>query len=133
VKALHRGAWRRALVAGALAAALVVAHVAPGGAQATVYKVKVGDNYFKPDELTIVGGDTLQFKWIGSAIHDVVAKGKSPKKFKSKRQADGKYKRTLLDPGVYKIVCTLHPGMDMKVTVTAPPPTTSTTPPPPAL
>lgn len=131
MKALHRGTTlRRGLVAGALAAMLVAASVAPGGAQATVHKVKVGDNYFRPDKLTIAAGDTINFKWVGTAIHDVVAKKSAPQRFKSKKQTSGKFKQTLLEPGNYKIVCTLHPGMDMKVTVTPPPPTTTTAPPP---
>ena len=104
----------------------------PGGAQSATTVVKVGDNYFKPKKLTVTAGDTITWKWVGSAIHDVVVK-KGPQKFKSKKQADGKYSKVVLKPGAYRIVCTLHPGMEMKLTVKpAPPPTTVPTTAPPA-
>jgi plastocyanin len=119
------------LAIGAVAAALVAASVAPGGAQSTVHKVKVGDNFFRPDKLKVLVGDTVTFKWVGNAIHDVVSK-KNPQNFKSKKQASGKYTQTFVEPGKYKIVCTLHPGMDMKLRVTEPPPPTTTTTAPPA-
>lgn len=125
MKVSHRGAVRRGIVASALAAMLLVTAVAPGAAQSAKVKVKVGDNYFKPKQLTIAAGDTIVFKWIGTAIHDVVSKKPNPEKFKSDKQASGKYKRVLLAPGDYEIVCTLHPGMDMEITVTPPPPTTT--------
>jgi plastocyanin len=93
-------------------------------------KVKVGDNYFKPKKLTVVVGDTVLWKWVGTAIHDVVV-DEGPKKFKSKKQARGKFKREIVEPGEYLIVCTLHPGMEMTLTAEpAPPPTTTTAPAP---
>jgi plastocyanin len=88
-------------------------------------KVKVGDNYFKPKKVTVVVGDTVVWKWVGTAIHDVVV-DEGPKKFKSKKQARGKFKRKIVAPGLYEIVCTLHPGMEMTLTAEpAPPPTTT--------
>jgi plastocyanin len=93
-------------------------------------KIKVGDNYFKPKKITVTVGDTVTFKWIGTAVHDVKVK-KGPEKFGSKKQASGKFSRVVLQPGDYKIVCTLHPGMVMKLTALAPPPVTTTAPPAP--
>lgn len=91
-------------------------------------KIKVGDNYFKPKHVTVIVGGTVTFKWIGTAIHDVKVK-KGPQKFASKKQASGKFSKVLLEPGKYRIVCTLHPGMEMQLTVTPPPLVTTTTPP----
>ena len=127
-------AFRRIAVAGLLATALGTLVVVPVGAQAPdgavsgpkKVKVKVGDNYFKPKKLTVFVGDKVVWKWVGTAIHDVVVE-EGPKKFKSKKFARGKFKRTLKEPGIYEIVCTLHPGMDMTLTVEPaplPPPTT---------
>ncbi len=94
---------------------------APTQELVTTVKVKVGDNYFKPKSVTITVGDKVTWQWIGTAIHDVKAT-KGPQKFVSKKQASGKFSKVLLEPGKYKIVCTLHPGMDMKLGVKPPPP-----------
>lgn len=126
VKALRRTAAAVVLALGAGALASV-----PAGAQSNP-TVKVGDNFYKPKKLTVTAGDKVTWKWVGSALHDVVVK-KGPQKFKSKKQAEGKYSKVLLEPGTYRIVCTLHPGMEMKLTVEpAPPPTTVLTSAPPA-
>ncbi len=125
-------AMRRIAVGGVVAVAIGALVTLPVSAQTypvagpKKVKVKVGDNYFKPKKLTIVVGDTVNFVWIGAAIHDVVVT-KGPQKFESKKQASGKFKQVVLEPGKYKIVCTLHPGMDMKLTAKPPPPVTTST------
>jgi plastocyanin len=117
---------RRFAVVAVLMLALAALAVVPVGAQSSTVKVKIGDNYFKPKKLSVEAGTTIIWKWTGTAIHDVASKGKNPEKFMSKKQADGKYRRQLLTPGKYKIVCTLHPGMEMKVTVVETVATTTT-------
>jgi plastocyanin len=94
-------------------------------------KIKVGDNYFKPKKVTITVGDTVLFQWIGTAIHDVKVK-KGPQKWDSKPKASGKFSQVVLEPGKYRVVCTLHPGMEMKLTAKAPPPVTTSSSTPPA-
>ena len=49
----------------------------------------------------------------------------------AKLKSKGKFTRTLSEPGKYRIHCTIHPGMEMKLTVKDLP-TTTTAPPPPA-
>ena len=117
-----------AVAIGALATLPVSAQTYPAAGPKTV-KVKVGDNYFKPKKVTVVIGDTVNFVWIGTAIHDIKVK-KGPQKFESDKQASGKFKQVVLEPGKYKIVCTLHPGMEMKLTAKEPPPVTTPTAPP---
>lgn len=119
-----------ALAVGALAALPVSAQAVPPAGSKTI-KVKVGDNYFKPKKLKLSIGDTVTFQWIGTAIHDVKVK-KGPQKFESEKQASGKFTQVVLEPGKYRIVCTLHPGMEMKVNAKAPPPVTTSTAPLPA-
>jgi plastocyanin len=109
------------LVVGAASALAVL----PGAAQTTGKTVKVGDNYFKPKSLSLVVGDRLTFKWVGSARHDVKVK-KGPQKFDSKLKSSGKFSRTIKSPGKYVIYCTIHPGMEMKLKAKAAPPTTTT-------
>jgi plastocyanin len=80
-------------------------------------KVAVNDNYFKPKKVTLAVGDTVTWKWKGFSAHDVtVVKG--PQKFKSKTQSSGTYSRVVKKPGTYKIVCTVHPGMEMSLKAT---------------
>ncbi|MSO78816.1 MAG: hypothetical protein EXQ79_04335 [Acidimicrobiia bacterium] len=135
-------AIRRIAVGGVVAVAISALATLPVSAQTSpatgpttdlpkIVKVKVGDNYFKPKKLTIVVGDRVNFVWIGTAIHDVKVK-KGPQKFESDKQASGKFKQVVLEPGKYKIVCTLHPGMEMKMTAKEPPPVTTSTAPLPA-
>ena len=132
MKRLRRIAAAAALVLGV--AALAIAPVAAQDTTATttaspktVVKVKIGDNYYKPKKLTVYVGDTVQWKWTGSANHDVVVK-KGPDKFKSKLKAKGKFTRVISKPGKYRIHCTIHPGMEMKLTAKTLP--TATTAPP---
>ena len=131
-------ALRRIAVCGLLIVAIGAVATLPvdarTSAQVTVpkkVKIKVADNYFKPKKVTVTVGDTVIFQWIGTAIHDVKVK-KGPQKFDSKAAASGKFSRVILEPGKYTIVCTLHPGMDMKLTAKLPPPVTTSTAPAPA-
>jgi plastocyanin len=80
-------------------------------------KIAVNDNYFKPKRVAVVVGDKVTWKWKGFAVHDVtVVKG--PQKFRSKQQSSGTFSRVIKKPGTYKIVCTLHPGMEMSLKAT---------------
>jgi plastocyanin len=64
--------------------------------------------------VTLTVGDKVTWKWEGYAIHDV-AVVKGPQKFESKQQSSGTFTRTIKKPGTYKIVCTIHPGMQMTI------------------
>lgn len=80
-------------------------------------KVAIKDNYFKPKRITVAVGDKVTWKWVGYSIHDVtVVKG--PQKFESKKQSSGTFSRVIKKPGAYKIVCTIHPGMEMSLKAT---------------
>ena len=117
---------RRTAGAMLLVAALGMVAVLPAAAQTVTKTVKVGDNFFKPKKIKITVGTKLTFKWVGSARHDVKVK-KGPQKFESKLKNSGKFSRTINKPGKYLIYCTIHPGMEMKMTVSNPPPATTTT------
>ena len=137
-------ALRRIAVSGMLVVAIGTVTTLPVNAQDTApkqvavpnqvttptkVKIKIGDNYFKPKTVTITTGDTVVFQWTGTAIHDVKVK-KGPQKFDSQPKASGKFSQSLLKPGKYQIVCTLHPGMEMKLTAELPPPVTTSSAPP---
>ena len=79
--------------------------------------VAIKDNFFGPKKVAIAVGDKVTWKWKGYSVHDVtVVKG--PQKFKSKQQSSGTFSRVIKKPGAYKIVCTLHPGMEMSLKAT---------------
>ena len=111
----------KALIAVLAGAALISAAPAHGAARKTV---KVGDNYFTPQPLTVKRGTTVTWRWPGydgaGDVHDVglMAGPKGVKRFRSEAAAtDYSFKRKLTKPGTYKIVCTLHEEMRMTVKV----------------
>jgi len=126
----HRGALRAAAATIAVLAGLVLlAPTQRAGAADT--KISVDDNFFKPKKVRVEVGEKVTWKWDGFVAHNVVVK-KGPQKFKSKIQTEGKFSRVIEEPGLYRIVCTLHPGMTMKLRAVEPPPATTVTTAPPA-
>ena len=79
--------------------------------------VAVKDNFFGPKKVAVAVGDKVTWKWKGYSVHDVKAV-KGPQKFGSKQQSSGTFSRVIKKPGAYKIVCTLHPGMEMSLKAT---------------
>jgi plastocyanin len=89
--------------------------------------VRIGDNYFTPQTLKVKKGTTVTWKWPGADVagdvHDVKLKSgpKGVKRFHSQpASSDYHFKRKLTVPGTYRIVCTLHEGMKMKIVVRRP-------------
>ena len=106
---------RKFSVAGGLAAvAAVAALVVPAVGGAAGNTVKLGDDFFSPEKKTVSSGTTVRFKWIGEHDHNVVKQSGPGKSFASETTDEPgvnftkKFKKT----GKYKIVCTIHDGMD---------------------
>jgi plastocyanin len=100
-------------VAGAVIAAAAVAVPAHGGATRTI---RVDDNVFRPSSLTISRGDTLRFRWVGKAPHNVTrTSGPSFRRISNRKS--GSVSRRIGRRGTLRLVCTIHPGMDMRVRV----------------
>jgi plastocyanin len=97
----------------------------PAGAAAAKKKtVNVGDNYFSPSKLTVRRGTTITWRWPGfeeaGDVHDVKLKSgpRGVKKFHSEAAStDYSFKRKLRVPGTYRIVCTLHTEMRLRIKV----------------
>jgi plastocyanin len=108
-------------------AALLLAGVAllVGAAPAQAGKsVRIYDNYFLKDDLTVKRGATVTWRWPGvyeaGDVHDVKLKSgpKGAKRFHSEAAAtDYTFRRKLKVPGRYRIICTLHEEMTMKIRV----------------
>jgi plastocyanin len=98
----------------ALAASLAVPAIAG------TRTVKVGDDWYgsknaKPT-ISVKKGTTVKWVWVGSSAHNVKASG--PANFISRTFVKGSFKHKMTRRGTYKIVCTIHPGMTMKLKVT---------------
>jgi plastocyanin len=108
---------RAALVAAlAIAAALLVTSIGSAGAKRTV---DVGDDFFSPDKLSISSGTKVAFNWIGRDEHNVTKK-KGPGGGFASDTTDARgvnFQKKFKKAGTYKLICTVHDGMKMKVQV----------------
>jgi plastocyanin len=109
------------IVAGVAAAAAIPAAPSVAG-KAPTKRVLVGDDYYSPEKLKVAKGTIVVWKWlsVNGNTHDVkLKKGpKGVKRFHSDlAAADFTYKRKLRVKGTYSIICTLHEGMAMTITV----------------
>ena len=102
------------LLSGGLAAAVVAAAVARPAEGATT-SVSVKDNVFAPTSKTVKRGDTVRFVWRGRAPHNVVISG--PKRASSPIQMKGTFSYRAAKAGAHRVVCTIHPGMEMRLRV----------------
>ena len=81
--------------------------------------VSVGDNFFNPNKLTVSKGTKVKFKWIGDDSHNVVKKSGPGGDFSSPITDDRGVNLThkFSKSGTYKLICTVHEDMKMKVNV----------------
>ncbi len=94
----------------ALAAVLVVP------AFAATSRIGLRDDFFSPSSRSVPRGTTVQWLWRGKAPHNVTVNS-GPVKFRSRTQTKGSFSKKLTKPGLYKIVCTIHPGMRLNLRV----------------
>jgi plastocyanin len=98
------------------AAAIIAAAAAAVPAFAATRTVRVDDNVFRPDAMTVNRGDTVRFRWIGDAPHNVTrTSGPSFRRISGRRS--GTVSRRLTRRGTLRLVCTIHAGMDMRIRV----------------
>ena len=83
--------------------------------------VKIGDDYFvrkgSMPTITVRKGTRVTWRWTGKDLHNL-AVTRGPAKFRSGFKTSGTFSRTVRRAGTYTIVCTVHPGMKMKLRVT---------------
>ncbi len=79
--------------------------------------VQVDDDFFSPTTVSISAGDKVKFKWVGKDDHNVTKKKGPGGSFASETtdQTGFKYKHKFKKAGTYKIICTVHEDMKMKV------------------
>ena len=97
----------------ALAVVAVAALAVPTGAAT---RVRVDDDVFKPSKVTVSKGERVKWRFVGDNPHNVVVTS-GPRKFQSSTKTSGVFKKKMRKRGTYKIVCTIHSGMDMTLKV----------------
>lgn len=102
---------------GALLALIIV-----GGGLATAaptQTIKLKDNFFAPSTKSLKRGTTVRFKWAGVNPHNVVKASGPGGRFASRttwRQGVN-FAREFKKVGNYRLVCTVHSGMELNLTV----------------
>ena len=101
---------------------VVLALIVAGGGFATAAPtktIKVKDNFFAPSAKTVKRGTTVRFKWAGFNPHNVVKASGPGGRFKSRTtwRRGVNYAKKFEKVGTYHLVCTLHSGMELKLTV----------------
>jgi plastocyanin len=112
-------------LAGVAAAGIALLGAVPAQAAAPdKATVRIYDNYFLKDRLTVEQGARITWRWPGphssGDVHDVKLKSgpKGVKRFHSEAAStDYRYRRRLRKAGRYRIVCTLHQEMRMTIRV----------------
>jgi plastocyanin len=103
-----------ALAVACLAAALALP------ALAATRSVRVGDNFFVKKgthpTISVSRGTTVKWVWRGHNPHNVTVK-RGPVRFHSRTIDHGSFSKRMRRAGLYSIVCTVHPGMRMKLRV----------------
>ncbi len=112
---LDSNGMRKLFLTSLLLAALGAAPL-PAGAAAADTRVRIGDLFFAPARITIDAGDTVRWRWVGQAPHNVTVT-RGPRKFHSRTKTSGRFARTLSVSGTYRYICTVHPR-DMRGTIT---------------
>lgn len=85
-------------------------------AQAATVTVQVRDNAFRPPDIEIVAGDTVQWTWVGQGDHSVTFAGGADSHPECSGAApencsdpgDAPYVRTFPEPGEFSYVCRIH-------------------------
>jgi len=119
---------RKATIAAAAVLVLGGTGIAVASPTAEVAKtktVKVADNFYSPKKLTVAKGTTVKWVWSNrnADSHDVYL-NKKPKGVEHFQSAPAatffSYKRKLKKAGTYKILCTFHENMTMRIDVKKP-------------
>jgi plastocyanin len=114
-----------ALAALAAAGAVPLAPVAggePAARAAATETVRIVDDRYAPKRLTVAADTRVEWVWSkrNANTHDVYldVRPKGARRFNSPpAKTSAKFARTLSKPGTYKILCTFHEGMRMRIDV----------------
>ena len=85
---------------------------AAGSSSGVTATVRVEDNLYAPQVLTVPVGAVVEWRWAGRNPHNVTGDD-----FASPSQSSGGFDRSFGQPGTYYYRCTIHPHMLGEVVV----------------
>ena len=100
------------LVAVAVAGAALMAIPAFGATKS----ISLRDNFFSPKSVSVKRNTTVRFVWRGRAPHNVTVR-RGPVRFRTSTKSKGPFRTKMTRRGTYRIVCTIHPGMNLTLRV----------------
>jgi plastocyanin len=104
------------LVVAVAAVAVCAAIAIPALAGTKRVSVGPGES-FSPRSLTVARGTQVTFRWTGDEPHNVVGTS-GPVRFRTPvRHAGATFTKRFTKSGTYRIICTLHDGMRLRLTV----------------
>ena len=116
---MHRKISLMTIAALALGAAALL--LVPGTGSAGGSTIKVGDDFFSPESISVSAGSKVKFKWVDTSNDHNVTKQSGPGKSFSSETTDTpgtKYSHKFKKSGTYKVICTIHPDtMKAKIKV----------------
>ena len=101
----------------AIAALLAMPALASSASAATI---TIGDNFFSPSSKAVGVGTKVKFNWTGRRKHNVTKTSGPGGAFHSDttKSRGVNFAKTFSKPGVYKLICTVHPTeMKLRITV----------------
>jgi plastocyanin len=117
-----RGLSMRSLIRSTAIAAATFALILVGSSFATAAPttaVKLQDDFFAPSKKTVKRGTVVRFKWAGQNPHNVTKVSgpggpfASPTTWRQGVHFEMKFRKA----GTYRLLCTLHSGMELKLRV----------------
>jgi plastocyanin len=91
----------------------------PGGPPGSgANQIKVGDNFYSPNSLTISIGDSVQWNWIGNQQHSVTFTTTNPTIDSGIQGNGGTFKYVFVQSGIYSYYCKIHGASVMSGTIT---------------
>ncbi|MGW0183786.1 cupredoxin domain-containing protein [Nocardia sp. NPDC003345] len=73
--------------------------------------IRVEEDRFSPDEVTISAGETVNWHFDGDLPHGVQGIGDKAMSINSPLLEVGDWSHTFTQPGEYRYLCPIHPGM----------------------
>ncbi len=104
---------RKLIALGVVAASVAGGAAVPANADAAKRTVRVADNVFSPNSLTVSKGTVVRFRWVGNAPHNVL--GSAFKNIAARRS--GTVDRKTRKRGTFRLRCNIHPGMNLRLRV----------------
>jgi plastocyanin len=108
--------WHRAVLLCIVSAVVAAGTIGAAQGASRTRTVKVRDSVYTPKKLTVPSGTKVVWDFDGQLPHNVeVSRG--PELFSSAIVKHGTFSHRMRKRGTYRIVCTLHQNMTMKVIV----------------